>query len=315
MASIKSLKNSDSYFCECCNYETYSKKDFNKHILTSKHNKLVNASKMLANLSSYHNQQFICNCGKSYAHDSSYYRHKKICTYKDDNIVKEKEEEEDPTDKELILKILKQNSELIKENSELRKEQTDIKELVLEIVKNGTINNSHNNNNNTTNTNSHNKAFNLNFFLNETCKNAMNITDFVDSIKLQLTDLMEIGDIGYVEGISKIIVKNLNNLDETIRPVHCTDKKRETMYIKDKDQWEKEDDNKSRLNKVINKVADKNIRLLPQFREKYPDYNNSSSKISDKYDKIVIEAMTCDHDKNEKIIKNISKEVVIDKNV
>jgi hypothetical protein len=143
----------------------------------------------------------------------------------------------------------------------------------------------------------------------------MNITDFVDSIKLQLSDLMEVGEIGYVEGVSKIILKNLNNLDETIRPIHCTDKKRETMYIKDENKWEKEDDNKTKLKKAINKVADKNIRLLPQFREKYPDYNNSSSKISDKYDKIVIEAMTCDHDKNEKIIKNISKEVVIDKNV
>ena len=309
MASIKSLKNPDNYFCEGCNYETYSKKDFNKHILTAKHNKLENASKMLAdsvNLSSYHNQQFICNCGKSYAHDSSYYRHKKKCTYKDDNIVKEKEEE--PTDKELILKILKQNSELIKENSELRKEQTDIKELILEIVKNGTINNSHNN---TTHTNSHNKAFNLNFFLNETCKNAMNITDFVDSIKIQLSDLMEIGEIGYVEGISKIIVKNLNNLDETIRPVHCTDKKRETMYIKDEGEWNKEDEKKTKLKKAVTKVADKNIKLLPQFREKYPEYKNSSSKTSDKYDKMVLEVMTCDDDKNEKIVKNISKVTII----
>ena len=309
MASIKSLKNPDNYFCECCNYETYSKKDFNKHILTAKHNKLENASKMLADsvkLSSYHNQTFICNCGKSYAHDSSYYRHKKQCTYKDDNIVKEKEKE--PTDKELILKILKQNSELIKENSELRKEQTDIKELILEIVKNGTINNSHNN---TTHTNSHNKAFNLNFFLNETCKNAMNITDFVDSIKLQLSDLMEVGELGYVEGISKIIVKNLNNLDETVRPVHCTDKKRETMYIKDQGEWNKEDEKKSKLKKAITRVANKNIRLLPQFREKYPDYGNSSSKISDVYNKMIVEAMETDDDKKEKIIKNISKVTTI----
>jgi hypothetical protein len=125
---------------------------------------------------------------------------------------------------------------------------------------------------------------------------------------------MNVGELGYVEGISKIIVKNLNNLDETIRPVHCTDKKRETMYIKDKDQWEKEDEKKSRLTKAVKKVADKNIKLLPQFREKYPDYNNAYSKTSDKYDKIVIEAMTTDEDKNEKIIKNISKEVIIDKN-
>ena len=180
---------------------------------------------------------------------------------------------------------------------------------LLEIVKNGTHNNTNNSNN--THTNSHNKAFNLNFFLNETCKNAMNITDFVDSIKLQLNDLMEVGELGYVEGISKIIVKNLNNLDETERPIHCTDKKRETMYVKDQGEWNKEDDNKTKLKKAITKVADKNIRLLPQFREKYPEYNNSSSKTSDKYDKIVVEAMTSDEDKNEKIIKQISKVTTI----
>jgi len=187
-------------------------------------------------------------------------------------------------DKELMLMIINQNKEL------------------LEIVKNGT----HNINTTNTHTNSHNKAFNLNFFLNETCKNAMNIMDFVDSIKLQLSDLMEVGELGYVEGISKIIVKNLNNLHETVRPIHCTDKKRETMYIKDEGQWEK-DENKVKLKKVVKRVANKNIRLLPEFREKYPEYSNSSNKISDTYDKIVVEAMTSDDDKNEKIIKNISR--------
>jgi hypothetical protein len=111
-----------------------------------------------------------------------------------------------------------------------------------------------NNSHNTTNTNSHNKAFNLNFFLNETCKNAMNITDFVDSIKLQLSDLMDVGELGYVEGISKIIEKNLNNLDETIRPIHCTDKKRETMYVKDEGQWKKEDEKKTRITKAVKKL-------------------------------------------------------------
>ena len=139
----------------------------------------------------------------------------------------------------------------------------------------------------------------------------MNITDFVDSIKLQLSDLMEVGELGYVEGISKIIVKNLNNLDETERPIHCTDKKRETMYIKDQGEWNKEDEKKSKLKKAINKIADKNIRLLPQFREKYPDYNNSSSKHSDVHDKLVIEVMETDQEKAEKIIHNISKATTI----
>jgi hypothetical protein len=117
--------------------------------------------------------------------------------------------------------------------------------------------------------------------------------------------------LGYVEGISKIIVKNLNNLDETIRPIHCTDKKRETMYVKDQGEWEKEDEKKTKLTKVVKTIANKNIRLLPQFREKYPEYNKSSSKISDTYDKIVIESMTTDEDKNEKIITNISKATAI----
>ena len=182
--------------------------------------------------------------------------------------------------------------------------------MILEIVKNCVTNHSHNTTT-TTHTNSHNKAFNLNFFLNETCKNAMNITDFADSIKLQLSDLMEVGEIGFVEGISKIIVKNLNNLDETIRPVHCTDKKREIMYIKDQGEWQKEDDNKSKLKKTVNKVADKNIRLLSQFREKYPDYKDSTSKTSDIYDKMVVEVMRTDDDMKEKIIHNISKVTTI----
>jgi hypothetical protein len=139
----------------------------------------------------------------------------------------------------------------------------------------------------------------------------MNITDFVESIKLQLTDLEKMGEVGYVEGISNIITTNLKAMDISQRPVHCTDKKRETMYIKDEGEWTKEDEKKTKLKKVINKVADKNIRLLPAFREKYPEYKNAYSKISDKYDKLVIEVMETDEEKKEKIIKNISKVITI----
>ena len=201
---------------------------------------------------------------------------------------------------------------LLQQNSELIKEQTDVKQLILELVKNG-INNTTNN----INTNSNNKTFNLQIFLNETCKDAMNITDFVDSIKLQLSDLEKVGEVGYVEGISNIIIKNLNELDETKRPLHCTDKKRETIYIKDQGQWEKEDDNKSKLKKTINKIANKNIKLITQFREKYPECRKSESKLSDKYNKMIIEAMGGLGDNNvekeDKIIRNIAKNVVIEK--
>jgi hypothetical protein len=179
------------------------------------------------------------------------------------------------------------------------------------LIKNGTNNNTNSLNNN------NNKTFNLQFFLNETCKDAMNIMDFVDSIKLQLTDLERMGEVGYVEGISKIITSNLKALDISLRPVHCTDKKRETMYIKDEDKWEKEDDNKTTMRKVIKKVANKNIKLLPQFREKNPEYGNSSSIISDKYDKMVIEVMgglgNDDLEKEDKIIHNISKNSIVEK--
>jgi hypothetical protein len=189
-----------------------------------------------------------------------------------------------------------------------------MKDMMVEIIKNGTHNTTNNVNNNN---NSHNKTFNLQFFLNETCKNAMNITDFVDSIKLQLSDLIKIGEVGYVEGISNIITTNLQALDITERPIHCADKKREVVYIKDENKWEKEDENKNKLRKLIKRVAYKNEKLLPQFKEKYPGYNTSESPHSDQYSKIVIEAMgglgNDDKAKEDKIIRNISKVTTIDK--
>jgi hypothetical protein len=195
-------------------------------------------------------------------------------------------------DKDLIMMLVKQNSEL------------------LEVLKNGTHNtNSHN-------INSNNKAFNLNFFLNETCKNAMNITDFVESIQLQLSDLERVGEVGYVEGISSIIIKNLKDLDITQRPVHCTDKKRETIYVKDDNKWEKDDEN-TKMHKLVKKVQDKNFRMIKKFKEKYPDYHKPSSKQSDVYNNIIIESMggrgDNDYEKEEKIIRKISNVTTINK--
>jgi hypothetical protein len=145
----------------------------------------------------------------------------------------------------------------------------------------------------------------------------MNIMDFVDSIKLQLSDLEKVGELGYVEGISNIITSNLNALDISQRPVHCTDKKREVLYIKDEDKWEKEDEEKKKIHKVIKKVADKNMRLIPRFKEEHPDCGKSSSKFSDQYNKIIVESMggsgDNDKEKEERIIKNISKHVTLDK--
>jgi hypothetical protein len=139
----------------------------------------------------------------------------------------------------------------------------------------------------------------------------MNITDFVDSIKLQLSDFMEVGELGYVQGISNIIVKKLNDLDETIRPIHCTDQKRETFYVKDENKWEKEEEDMKNIRKMIKKVAYKNEKLMTSYKEKYPDYNDPDSKRSDQYSKTVIEALGGDgenyKEKENKIIKNISR--------
>ena len=295
------------FYCKFCDYGTCKKSSYEDHLTTTKHKKSMIFNENLPNLPKTC-REYICQlCNKKYKDNSGLWRHKKNCNIKEEMNDPEPVKKLSELDKdELIIQLLKQNAELIKGQQDMMINQQD---MMIKLSENGINNTNHSHNT----TNSHNKAFNLNFFLNETCKNAMNLTDFVDSIKLQLGDLMDIGELGYVEGISKIIVKNLNNLDETERPIHCTDKKRETMYIKDEGQWEKEDDNKTKLKKVVNKVADKNIRLLPQFREKFPDYKNASSKTSDKYEKMVIEVMSTEDDKKEKIIKKISNATIINK--
>jgi hypothetical protein len=288
----KSQKNPLIFECINCDYNTCSKKDYNKHLLTLKHKRLTNANELLTKIlpNPQNEKMNVCNCGKIYKHLSSLCKHKKKC------VIDLNENSEIP-DKELIMMLIKQNSELV------------------EVLKNGThtTSNSHNN------INSLNKTFNLQFFLNETCKDAMNIMDFVDSIKLQLSDLENVGKIGYVEGISSIINSNLKALDVTQRPIHCTDKKREVLYIKDEDKWEKENDNKTIIRKAIKHISNKNTKLIPIFREKHPDCNKSISKYSDQYNKLIIEAMggygDNDLEKEDKIIKNISKNVTIDKEI
>ncbi len=200
----------------------------------------------------------------------------------------------------------------------LMKENSEMKMLMMEVIKTGTNVTNNNNNSHNTTTNSHNKAFNLQFFLNETCKDAMNMTDFLDSLTLQLSDLEDVGEKGYIQGISNIIVKNLKELDVTKRPVHCTDKKRETVYIKEDDKWEKDED-KTHMHKLVKKVVSQNMKMFAKFREAHPDCQKYHSKYSDQYNKIIYESMggkgDNDFEKNEKIIKNVLKEVVVDKNL
>ena len=288
-------KNSFKYCCELCDFNTSKKIDYDRHTQTKKHKNNV----LTTDDNEKNSNKYECECcEKKYNDRAGLWRHKKKCLGINTII-----NNDDPTDKELILMLIKQNSQLIQQNADL--------------VKNGTHNTTISNNSN--NTNSHNKTFNLQFFLNETCKDAMNIMDFVDSIKLQLCDLENVGKLGFIDGISNIIVKNLNSLDETKRPVHCTDTKREVMYVKDENKWEKEDESKPKIRKMIKHVTHKNTKLLKDFKAKYPGCEKSESKYSNSYDKLVVEAFggkgDNDEEKENKIIRKISNVTTIDKNV
>jgi hypothetical protein len=313
-------KIDNKFFCLICKYKTNHKGHYDEHIKSIKHtrrkqmetngNKIDDISDKTQTLFSetIYQQHYRCEkCNKSYKSRSGFWKHNKVClvinnqNYKTNIIVNGN------NNSQLIEYLINENKEM---KDYIMNESKEMKELVLEIVKNGT-----GTINNTTHTNSHNKAFNLNFFLNETCKNAMNITDFVDSIKLQLSDFIEVGESGFIQGISNIIVKKLNDLDETIRPIHCTDQKRETFYVKDEDKWEKEEEDLKRIRRMINRVASKNERLSQEYKKVYPDYKEYDSKRSDQYSKFIIEALGGQGDnineKHNKIINHISRATTI----
>jgi len=305
LVTKKGNNSTDNFVCEFCDYKCCKKYNWDRHILTSKHIKVTQNEQ---NEQKGQNK-YICEiCQRSYESRNGLWKHKQKCNNINNDIEEKKISEND-----LIMLLINENKDFKNLLIEAYKEKDEYKNMIMKVIENGTNNNSHN-----TTTNSHNKSFNLNFFLNETCKDAMNITDFVDSIKLQLSDLEKVGEIGYVAGISNIIVKNLKELDVTKRPVHCTDKKRETLYVKDENKWEK-DDEKKKLRKVIKRVASKNQRLLLKFKEVHPDCNTSSSKYSDQYNTIIVESMggsgDNDLEKEEKIMRNVLKQIVVDKDV
>jgi hypothetical protein len=299
-----SPENPQKIYCNMCDYKCYKQSDYNKHILTLKHKKMTIGLQLDYTLSP--KNFYPCSCGNQYKHRQGLWKHKKVCSNKIVSGFFAPEDKEDKEDKESELKALTNLVlDVVKQNQELTNKIVDI----CKTGQTNTITNS--------NFNSHNKTFNLNVFLNETCKDAMNIMDFVDSLKLQLSDLESVGKLGFVNGISNIIVKNLNSLDETKRPIHCTDTKRETIYIKDEDKWEKENDEKMKIRKVIKRVASKNLNLLPKFKEAHPDCSKASSIYSDQYNKIIVESCggsgDNDKEKEDKIIHKIAKEVTINK--
>lgn len=307
MMTKNSQNSLPNFYCELCDYNTSKKTDFSKHLLTLKHQNSDNDDKNSDNFSPKVAKNHICDCGKKYKHRQGLSYHKKKCfIFNKEGIGSKTTTSSSDCEIKLLTNLV---LDIVKQNQELTNK-------IVDICKTG-LNTNQTNNILNSNINSNNKTFNLQFFLNETCKNAMNITDFINSLQLQLSDLENVGKLGYVDGISSIIVKNLNALDETTRPIHCTDKKRETFYIKDEDKWEKDDDEKKKIKKVISNVAFKNQKLLNKFKELHPNCNFSESKYADQYSKLVIEAMggagNNDKEKEEKIIRKIAKEVTISK--
>lgn len=282
-----------TFFCDVCNYKCFKLSDWNRHIITYKHQRLSNVSN--------NEPQFSCICGKTYKHMSSLCSHKKKCVKQINNQIASQIESQDIH--QLIQYLLKENTEfkqmLIEQNKQ--------------IVHSNNQTNIHNGNN--VNSNNH---FNLQFFLHDTCKNAMNINDFVSSIKVNLEDLEHTGEKGYVEGISNIFIKNLNELEQHLRPLHCSDSKREVLYIKDNNEWVKETDDKPILTRAIKNIAHENIKQIKAWTQKYPDCTKPYSKKNDTYLNIVSNSMnglTTEESLSNihKIISKISKEVIINK--
>ena len=300
MDDKKTAKNATDFFCEFCDFKCCKKSDFDRHLLTRKHSMITNGDEKAQKNA----EKFTCECGKLYKCRQSLWRHKKNCGLQ----IKEQEQEQ-KQEKQLNNEIF---NFLLKENQEFKKmlieQNQKNQELMVELAKkSGSING--NNNNNCNNTN----KFNMNFFLNEKCKDAMNIMDFVDSIKLTLQDLEKTAEVGYVKGLTNIIVKGLNELDVHKRPIHCSDSKRETLYVKDNNAWEKENAEKIRVKNMVKYISRRNAKQINEWTKENKGYNDSSSKKNDKYLKLIIEANGGDDDEINKIITNVAPHIVIDK--
>jgi hypothetical protein len=301
-----------NHICEICNYSTYNIKDLNKHLKTKKHQHSVDKSS--TNLSPDDNIRYHCKkCNKNYKDKSGLWRHKQKC-------VNLEEHKTTKIDVDLFMEVLKESKELqnvlIEQNKELQnkllEQNKEHQQQILELAKNQCVVNNSNNNNTT------NQQFNLQFFLNETCKDAMNIVDFINSFQLTTADFETTGKLGFIDGISRIFIKELKKLETEKLPIHCTDLKRETVYIKDNDIWEKENEEKQKLKWTIDRIAQLNLNQIQNWQEKYPECRENNTKENEHFFKLASVALggrgKDEEDKyREKIMKNVLKEVVLDK--
>jgi ribosomal protein L37AE/L43A len=284
-----------NYSCESCDYNTVRKSSYTSHLLSARHKREISGTKIMQKMCNL----IACpNCNKVYKTTAGLWKHKNKCP--STNVADVLQQNHD---------ILQQNQELNKILIEQTKQTTELQTQVIELCKKGI----HHTTNNTTNKN----TFNLNFFLNETCKDAMNLEDFINSIVWKIADLKMVGDMGYVKGFSKLITDKLSLIAEDKRPIHCTDAKREVMYVKDDDKWEKEPETNPKLCRAVKKASRPQIVLpvLTEFRELNPDYKICESNVSTEYQMMISEALCGGDGENEveSVVKNISKKVIINK--
>jgi hypothetical protein len=280
MITENTQKNSLKFECKNCNFNTCKQNDYKRHLLTDKHKRLQNNDK-----SGVENKKYICDCGREYKYRQGLYNHRKTCKgEKKETAIIENEENVDY--KSMFL-------EMINENKELRKTITEM------IPKMG-----NNNNNNIK------QKFNINVFLNEKCKDALSLDEFIDKIEVSMKNLLTTKEKGQVNGISNIIMENMNKLSLYERPLHCTDKKRETLYVKN-NEWEK-DDNKEHINKALKKVESKQLKNLNVWLEEHPNYMNNPSE-QEEFAKLMSECGKSIEDGREKIIKKLCDNVYIEK--
>ena len=306
----KVQKSSIKYVCKLCDYITCRKSQYNRHLETEKHknNSISTIFNTEVQKSSLIQHKCI-NCDKIYKERTGLWKHNKKCNKKhvddiiEENFIDNNEINENtiiPPHKEDIKALTDLVLELVKSNTELQQQ-------MLEVCKNS---------NTTINSNSNNKTFNMQVFLNEKCKDAMNIMDFVNSMDLQLSDLEELGELGYVEGISRQMIRKLSEMDVYKRPIHCSDLKRETIYVRDNGVWEKETITHDKLRKAIKYVTAKNGYLLEPWRDANPQCMNTQHRLNDVYVRIMSQAMGGKgefFDSENKIIKKVSKVITIDK--
>jgi hypothetical protein len=318
-------QNAEKFICSICDFKCCKLSNYNSHLLTNKH--IANASGNNGDIIKISEPKIlVCDkCNKKYNSRNGLWKHKKNCNNEMNNENNETENTIlDPSSNEikvltnLVIELVKNNTELQKQTSELQKQNQDFQKQTTELQKqmidvcqkiqpgNTVINT---NSNNTTN----NKTFNLQLFLNEECKDAMNMSDFINSIELKISDLENIGKLGYVEGMSSIIIRELNDTDMYKRPVHCSDAKRETMYVREENKWERNNSETKQMVKAVRGVDKKNYKLLTSWKEMDPKCVDSKSNQCDKYMKIMSKVMDGDIENVNKVIKKIAKEVVIDK--